>query len=375
MSVDLDSLPVITFAPLQSETCEAQIISAYERLAGTTLYPGDPLRLFLESVAWFGTVQNNLIDLAARQNLLAYAQGANLDHLGALMGVSRIPAQPARCVARFSLSQALNFNVPVPEGTRITTRDGKAIFKTVTASVIPAGDVSVNLPVICLEAGSIGSGLLPGQIDSLVDPIPYIASVENIETSIDGANAESDERLRERIRLAPESFTVAGSSGEYEARTLEVSSDIASVSVTSPEPGVVDVRLVLTGGELPDAAMCELVETALSAETVRPLTDKVLVAPPDPVPYSINGVWYASAANATMLGVISAKVAEALETYRLWQRKKPGRDIVPSKLIELIQQAGVKRIELTEPVFTEVAPTEIAREESVNLEFGGLETE
>ena len=116
-----------------------------------------------------------------------------------------------------------------------------------------------------------------------------------------GAAIEADDRLRESIRLAPESFIVAGSSGEYEARTLEVSSNIVSVAVVSPEPGIVDVRFVLTDGELPDQPMIDLVQGALSSETDRPLTDKVLVSAPDAVPFSVKGKWYLSETDATLL--------------------------------------------------------------------------
>lgn len=372
---DLSSLPEITFAPLESAAVEAEIISRYEQLSGRTLYPGDPVRIFLESAAWFATVENNLINLAARQNLLAYASGANLDHIGALMGVTRIPAQPARCVIRFSLAQPLGFSVPIPAGTRVSTRDGKAVFTTSLAGVILPGELYEDIPAICQQAGAVGSGLLPGQIDSLVDPLHYITSAANIDASIDGADMETDSHLRERIRMAPESFTVAGSSGEYEARTLEVSGDISAVSVTTPSPGVVDVRFALTGGELPDQAMIDLVQAHLSSETVRPLTDLVQVAAPEPVYYSIKGAWFANARDASILSLTTAKVAEALETYRLWQREKPGRDILPTKLIELIQLAGVKRVVLELPEFTEISPTQIAREEEIFLVFGGVEEE
>lgn len=113
-SVDLSALPDISFASLDTRQVEAAVITAYERLTGVTLQPADPVRLFLESLAYVVNVQNQLIDLTGKQNLLAYAQGAHLDHLGALMGVSRIPAQAARTVLRFELPEPLAFAVPVP---------------------------------------------------------------------------------------------------------------------------------------------------------------------------------------------------------------------------------------------------------------------
>lgn len=371
----MSTLQDVTFCELDSRAIESAVITAYERIAGVTLYAGDPVRLFLESLAWTLTIQNNLIDMAGRQNLLAYAQGAHLDHLGALMGVTRIPAQNATCTMRFALAQELPFAVPVPAGTRVATRDGGIVFATVAAVEIPAGDLYVETLAQSTEAGAASTGLVAGQVNALVDPLPYIAEVTNTTLSVDGADIEDDERLRGRIRLAPESYTVAGSAGAYEARVLEVSVDIMAVSVHSPEPGVVDIRLVLTNGEMPDATTLQMVRDALSVETVRPLTDTVLVAAPDVVEYAITGQWYVKRADVALLGSIMAAVDTAVEEYRVWQRSRPGRDIVPSRLVSLVQQAGAKRVALTSPDFRALTPVQIAREAEISLTFGGVEDE
>lgn len=375
MSVDLLKLPEVSFAPTNAAEVEASVLTAYENLTGTTLQPGDPVRLFLESLAYVITVQNGLIDLAGKQNLLAYASGANLDHLGALMGVSRIPAQPAQCELEFSISEPLAFEVPVPAGTRAASADGRIVFATRFFGVIPAGETAVAIPALAQTVGADANGLVPGQIKSLVDPLPYITSVRNSTRTSEGSDREGDSRLRERIRMAPESFTVAGSRGQYEARVLEVSQDIEAVSVTSPEPGVVDVRFTLTGGILPDEAMCGLVLEHLSAEKVRPLTDNVLVGAPDIVEYAIDLSWYLKRSDASLLSSVTLAVEKAVESFRIWQRVCPGRDINPSALIAAIQDAGAKRVELRSPVFTELAPVQIARETSVNIAFGGMEDE
>lgn len=372
---DLGALPAVSFAEGNAADVEAAVIAAYERLAGVTLQPADPVRLFLESLAYVITVQNNVIDLAGKQNLLAYAQAAHLDHLGALMGVSRIPAQPARCVVRFSVGEALGFALPVPAGTRVATQDGKIAFATVLAAEIPPGELAVDVAARASEAGLAASGLVAGQVCRLVDPLPHIVSAVNITATAEGADVEDDARLRERIRLAPESYTVAGSAGQYEARVLEVSADILAVSVHTPEPGVVDVRFVLAGGELPDADMVAQVRDHLNAETVRPLTDKVLVAAPDVVEYAISGTWYLTRADSALLGPVAQAVDRAVEEFRIWQRSAPGRDINPSRLIRLIHEAGAKRVELDSPAFTQLTGTEIARETEVDISFGGLEAE
>lgn len=372
-SVNLATLPSVSFAPQEASEIESQILTVYERIARVTLQPSDPVRLFLESLAYVITIQNNLIDLAGKQNLLAYAVKGHLDHLGALMGVERIAAQPARCTLTFSVEKVYDFVIPVPAGTRVSTQDGKIIFATVQMTVIEPSELSASAPAFALEAGEEANGLIPGQLSQLVDPLPYIVSSVNSTVTMAGADIESDERLRERIRIAPESFTVAGSRGAYEARTLAISQDIEEVSVHSPEPGVVDVRFTLTGGEFPDAAMIALVEEGLSSEIVRPLTDMVLVGAPDPVFYSIRGEWFLRRADAPLLALITAAVEKALEEFRVWQRVKPGRDINPSKLIAMIELAGAKRVELREPVFTTLGITQIGREMEISLNFGGLE--
>ena len=147
------------------------------------------------------------------------------------------------------------------------------------------------------------------------------------------------------------------------------------MAVTTPEPGEVDIRFVLTDGELPDEAMCELVLNALSDETVRPLTDHVLVGAPDVVEYAVTGRWYLRRADAALLTGVTAAVERALEAYRLWQRSQPGRDINPTRLISLVEQAGAKRVELDSPAFTPLSATQVARETSLELAFGGLEDE
>ena len=374
-SVDLANLPDVSFAPQSTAEIESAVITAYERLTGVTLQPADPVRLFLESLAYTLSVQNSLIDLAGKQNLLAYARGAHLDHLGALMGVARIPAQPARVMLRFSVPEALDFAVPIPSGTRATTRDGTILFATAAATEIPAGELAVDAAAFCTVPGAAATGLVPGQIAELLDRLPWVSGVSNVSVSSDGADVEEDERLRGRIRLAPESFTVAGSSGAYEARMLAVSADIRAVAVTTPEPGEVDIRFVLTDGELPDEAMCERVLNALSDETVRPLTDHVLVGAPDVVEYAVTGRWYLRRADAALLTGVTAAVERALEAYRLWQRSQPGRDINPTRLISLVEQAGAKRVELDSPAFTPLSATQVARETSLELAFGGLEDE
>ena len=57
----------------------------------------------------------------------------------------------------------------------------------------------------------------------------------------------------------------------YFAKSTSVA--IADVAATTPEPGVVDVRVLLQGGQQPTETVLKEIEAALNADDVRPLTD------------------------------------------------------------------------------------------------------
>lgn len=56
------------------------------------------------------------------------------------------------------------------------------------------------------EAGARSDSLPPGEIDILVDPIPYMKEVTNISESTGGTDVEGDDSLTRRIYLAPSAF-------------------------------------------------------------------------------------------------------------------------------------------------------------------------
>ena len=363
----------ILFADVDPASVEASVLTAYEQIANTTLYPGDPVRLFLESVAYVIALQNNVINLAGRQNLLAYAQGDHLDYIGMMVGTQRLGAGYAICTQRFELSATLGFDVQIPAGTRVTTSDRKSLFAVDALGIIRAGTLYVDLPVTALVTGAASNGLVPGQIDQLVDPVAYVAKTRNLTQTMLGSDVESDDRYRSRIQQAPERFTCAGPVLSYRHHALAVHQDIAEVAVWSPNPGTVDLRPVMAGGELPSEDILAAVRAAVSADDVRPLTDTVTVQAPEIVAYEVKITWYLSRSQEPLLSTIQAKVLAAVEQYRLWQRAKPGRDILPLKLSSLIEQAGARRIDMPAPVYRALAPYQLARETAVSVAYGGVE--
>ena len=365
----------ITFADIDPATIESSVLTTYEGIAGVTLYPGDPVRLFLESLAYLIALQNNLLNLSGRQNLLTYAEGQHLDEIGKMVGTSRLAKSCSRLTQRFSIREALDFDVSIPSGTRVTTADGGLLFTTQETAVIKAGELSADVVAAAAEAGEKCNGFLPGQVNRLVDPLPYVSETVNTTTSTGGADVETDARYRERIQLAPESFTCAGPEGAYRYHALRAHQDIAEAAIWTPKPGTVEVILVATGGELPSDEMLAAARDRLSANDVRPLTDTVTVRGPELVSYEIDVEWDLSRRDAALSASIQSAVADAVERYRVWQRSAAGRDISPTRLISLMQQAGARRVRVVQPEFTPLTGRQLARETKVVLRFMGIEDE
>lgn len=379
--MNLRDLPDIDFVSIDKEVVVNRLLSLFTKITGRELSRADPVRLFILVIASVVILLLQRINETGKQNMLAYAEGNNLDHIGALVGVSRIKAKKAGATMRINLSTSAE-NRTIPKGTRFSTRDN-VLFESTADVLVLDGYTTVDLTVACVEAGNIGNGYTPGMISTIVDRLPYIDTVENITTSDGGADVEDDDHLRQRIHEAPESFSCAGSSGAYAYHAKAVSTEIENVLVVAPEPGNVVVYPIMKGGLLPSEEIIKAVTSALSNKYVRPLTDHVLVKAPLEKQYDISLTYYINSNDRDRVLTIKQNVEIAIQEYITWQRSVVGRDINPSELTRRIMSAGAKRVEITSPVYTKVKSgheeegydVEIAINKNQNVTFGGYEDE
>lgn len=372
MTSKLKSLPEIVFVDADASKVESYILSEYENITGRSLAKGDPVRLFLLTNAAVIILLLNKINEAGKQNLLRYANGNNLDHLGALVGVERIAATAAVTTMQVTLSAELGNSTIIPAGTRFTAGDN-VFFALDSTMIIKAGKTSGTGSATCLETGPKGNGYIAGQLKTLVDPVPYVASVANITTSEGGADVQDDDSYREDIHGAPERFSTAGPDGAYAYHAKRASAKIADVTVWSPSAGTVEVRLLLTGGELPGDEMLQQVKATLDNKKVRPLTDNISVLAPEKVDYTISLTYYIASDNKTQATAIQNAVNAAVDDYVLWQKSKLGRDINPSELIVRVMTAGAKRVAVTAPAFKVTTDTQVAICSTKTVTLGGIE--
>ena len=307
----------ITFADADEETVKNEVIGEYESITGRTLADGDPVRLFLLSIANLIIVQRNLIDHTGKMNLLAYATGDYLDHIGALVDTARIPASAAKTTLKFTLSTSETGEI-IPAGTRVTDNNEKLYFSTDEALSIPAGETSGTVEATCLTKGTTGNGCIVSSLSKLVDPLPYVASVANTTASAGGTDVESDDSYRERIHVAPETFSDAGPTGAYEYWAKSANADISDVYVSSPVAGKVKIVPLLDGGVIPEQEVLNEVLAVCSADKVRPLTDKVFVAAPTSVSYDVNVSYSIGNDNKANAVAIQAEVKK--DVKQNWKR-------------------------------------------------------
>lgn len=375
----IDNLPDISFIDnLTLTDVQARVINAfydkYEEITGKriTLVRGDPYRIMMLACAQVIYQGLQQVDKAGKMNFLKYAYGDFLKNLAALKNVSENEPEKAVAKVRWKLAAARESATPIPAGSRVTA-DYAVYFETGTYAEIPAGDTEITITMYCTEAGEQGNGYMAGELNVMVDPVAFIESVANMETTSGGTGVESDQSIAERTFLAPSGYSTAGPDDAYIYHAKNYSSDVGDVIVTSPTPGVVDVRFVLSDGSIPNEALIAKMEEHLQQRGKRPLTDYVQVAAPDVATYDTDFTYYINTSDSVSAVQIQAQVIQAVKDYQLWQSTGIGRDINPDELLSLLKKAGVKRANIRKPAFTVLKETEVAKAENTNIVYGGLE--
>lgn len=374
----LANVPEISFIEnMTLEETEQQLrneyLRIYQELTGSEgeLSDGDVKTLLIKAFTLIEYQTMQYIDIKGRSELLKTSTGTALAALAALFGISRMPSTRATATVRFTLSEVQESAVAIPAGTRVKTQNDQ-YFNTLDYAEVTIGDSHVDVKVQAEEAGTEANGLVPGAINILVDPIAYVASIENTTESEGGLDDESDDSLTERVYLAPSKFSCAGPSDAYEYYVREWRSDVGDVKIVSPSPCVVSLFVVLADGSLLSEEEKDSLLAYINSDTIRPLTDYVTCEDPEEITYDIDLVYYIGASNQRAATTIQDAVTAAVTDYQTWQRKL-GRDINPTELIGRIRDAGAKRVTVTDPTDVAISNTQLPAIGTVSVIYGGIE--
>jgi phage-related baseplate assembly protein len=269
-----------------------------------------------------------------------------LDYLGQLVGVNRLASAPALCTNLFTLVSG-HGSVVIPAGIRVATVDGAAVFQTRTATPVDSLIDEVEIEMECLAAGTAGNGYIAGKVNVILDPLAYVDTSANIGTTIGGSEEETDEALRERIRLAPASFSTAGSRGAYIYHARTAHPTIIDVAVDSPTPGLVRIFPLVEGGIDTPQQILDAVELVCSGEKVRPLTDTVQVLTPTKIDYQILVELTLLTDNPTPNA--ESEALANLQAFVAERQAKLGRDVTLNAIITRSMVEGVYNVNIVSP--------------------------
>jgi len=161
------------------------------------------------------------------------------------------------------------------------------------------------------------------------------------------ATFETDARLRKRTQLAPETWTTAGSEGAYVARTLSADNTVKDVTVLNPIPGRVLVTVLSTEGNgQANGELIAKVHEALSASTVRPLTDEVIVQSAKIIDYTVEATLHIGKGPGHDIVLSTARVQ--LQEY-VTQQHHLHSTVSLSGIYAALHVEGVAKVTLSSP--------------------------
>lgn len=224
----------INFIKTNAKNVLDEVLEELEAGVSETLYGGDERRIFGEAMAQVIVAVYNKVNDSCRQRLLRYARGSVLDALGENRDVYRISPTLATTTLRFGVNEPVASNIVIPAGLRVTG-DFELYFLTDSTVVLPAGSEYVDVTATAEKGGAEYNDIAPSTLDTIVDvsDVPLIDYVSNITATDGGGDEEGDETLRERIRVAENRLSTAGTAKAYKYWALSANPLVTDVVVSS----------------------------------------------------------------------------------------------------------------------------------------------
>ena len=167
----------------------------------TDLNVGSVVRTLLETTGREIAQTEQYLERIYKSAFVETAEGASLDRVVALIGVSRLPAGHPLASVRFSRNAAAGGKITLPAGTVVTDAAAKPNrYATVTTLTLEAGEESRSV----LAAGvAMDTALVDaGALDRLETVVAGLSTVTNPDPAYRQASAEGDDELRRRSRGA-----------------------------------------------------------------------------------------------------------------------------------------------------------------------------
>lgn len=159
---------------------------------------------------------------------------------------------------------------------------------------------------------------------------------------------EQDDAFRYRLSLKPTSYSVAGPRDAFKFHALSADGQVKDASPTTPYGGTTEVFILSRSGDgTPAPALLATVLAVLNDETIRPLSEEVLVSPAVIVNYAIDVqlTIFPGPSEEVVLQTVNANLAAFADAHH-----KIDADIIHSAIDAAAHVAGVKKVAIVSPV-------------------------
>lgn len=157
---------------------------------------------------------------------------------------------------------------------------------------------------------------------------------------------ESDEQLRTRIRLAPESYATTGSRQAYIYHALSTDASIIDAQATRGPDGNIYLY-ILTADAEPSDELLKAVYDNTSEEKKRPLSDCVNVRKAMAV--DVQLVVKVHPLTQSIYSNVLKQAENTLDSYVQDMTTKLGQDVVPSQIIDRLSTEHIWQIQVISP--------------------------
>ncbi len=264
--------------------------SAYERESGAQFDEASDIAIRLKVLA--GEIYNAEVNMEwiKRQMFIETATGESLDCFARQRGLERKSATKAQGEMTFYIDEVTDHSISIPKGTVVATSDEEPIrFVTTEDEEITQGNTLVSIYAEAEQAGSSGN-VATGRVTVAVSAPAEIDSVKNRMPFIDGADEETDDELRERIRDSYLKLPNGTNAAYYEQLALTVDGITKAGAVGKARgTGTVNVYVSGNGVKAPVSAVSEA-QTLISSK--RELNVDVKVEAADLVAFDLDVTVY-----------------------------------------------------------------------------------
>ena len=197
-------------------------------------------------------VLHKQMDMIYKSAFIDLATNNSLDHVAALLGLTRKDAKFANGEVLFKRSSPATGDITIPAGTLVSTDQGQN-FETADKRTLRRGQLSIAVPIRAQAEGP------PGRVDAktiknINRPIFGIESVINEEATYFATDKETDDAFRRRIKGTLEragKATVNAIKYGLIEEVSEITEGNIQVTERADVPGLVEIKLGLetTGDE------------------------------------------------------------------------------------------------------------------------------